>query len=276
MEGFLLSFFIILIISIPFAYRYIRLGSLGLYLDNDTKLLNNQNYKHAEKFRVIQVILGSAFFFIHGVFFWGLINIIIFFVIALVISFFMEIIGSKTGYVFGGTYYYNKNNTPGYILFGVPLLIPLAWFGIIYMSMNFCYFITDIKFPYDNIINNYYYIILTALLVVLLDTILDPIAVNENRWTWNAPGIYYGIPFLNFFGWFLTSIIILFLFKRLCHSTIIPINQFSLYFQYSPGILFIFLPIIASRPCFERGLKIPGYIGIFLSLFYIFISIVKY
>ena len=89
----------------------------------------------------------------------------------------LEIIGSRTGYIFGGKYHYNQDNTPGYLISGIPVLIPIAWFGIIYMSINFGCFLTDIQFPFRNGID-YYFIILIAIFVVLLDFVLDPLAVR--------------------------------------------------------------------------------------------------
>ena len=258
MEKTLLVLFLFLIASVPFVYRYIRIGKLGWFVKTTSHLSIDKNYNIAEKFRVVQVVLGSIFLFI-----------------TIIISLLAEIIGSKTGYIFGGKYQYNKDNTPGYIVYGVPLLIPIAWFGIIYMCMNFCYYITNINFPFESSFNHYF-IILTAILVVFLDFVLDPIAVDEKRWEWDSPGIYYGVPILNFFGWLIVPVVVLFLFEQLFQPVIISIFSYSSLFQYAPGLLFIFLPIIASRPCFERGLVIPGYIGVITSFLYFFIVINKY
>ena len=264
-----------LFISIPIVYRYIRLGQFRWFSKNKATLVNNPSYYSAEKFRVIQVFLGSILFFIHGIIFWGLYNIIIFFCITVIISFFAEIIGSKTGCFFGGKYQYNIHNVPGYVYYGIPFLIPIAWFGIIYTGMNFCYFITGIQFPLDTFINNYLYIIFSSFLVMLLDVILDPIAVDEKRWGWDKPGMYYGVPILNFIGWFLVPIIILFLFLQFFkpeHNS----NISSFLFQYFPGLLFMLLPLIASRPCFERNLRFPGYFGVFLSGIYFILCILYF
>ena len=235
----------------------------------------DKNYNTAEKLRIIQVLLGALFFIIHGVLVWGFFNIAIFLIITIIVSLFLEIIGSKTGYVFGGKYHYNNDNTPGFILFGIPVLIPIAWFGIIYMSINFCNYVTNVRFPFENSIN-YYFIILTAIFVMFLDLVLDPLAVDEKRWNWELPGIYYGIPILNFFGWLLVPLLILLIFQHCSYPVTKVISSYSVLFQYAPGILFIFLPIIASRPCFERGLVIPGYIGVIISLIYFVIAVSRF
>tara|TARA_B100000073_G_scaffold343278_1_gene347781 strand:- start:38 stop:865 length:828 start_codon:yes stop_codon:yes gene_type:complete len=270
LEKALLIIFFILIVSIPFLYRFVRIGKVGWFVNKNSNLTIDKNYYTAEKLRTIQVLLGSIFFIIHGALVWSFFNIVIFLIITIIISLIYEIIGSKIGYVFGGKYHYNKDNTPGYIIFGIPVLIPIAWFGIIYMCINFCYYITNIRFPFEDSIN-YVFIILTSFFVMLLDLVLDPLAVDEKRWSWELPGVYYGIPILNFFGWLLVPLSILLIFHHCSYPDAISVSSFSILFQYAPGALFTFLPIVAARPCFERGLVIPGYIGIITSCIYFLI-----
>ncbi len=45
--------------------------------------------------------------------------------------------------------------------------------------------------------------LLTGTIAVVLDLFIDPIAVAAGYWVWFVPGkVYYGIPLLNFVGWF--------------------------------------------------------------------------
>ena len=143
------------------------------------------------------------------------------------------------------------------------------------MCINFCNYITNVRFPFENSVS-YSFIILTAFFVMLLDLVLDPLAVSEKRWGWELPGVYYGIPILNFFGWLLVPLLILLIFQHCFTPVITIVSSYSVLFKYAPGILFIFLPIVASRPCFERGLVIPGYIGIITSFIYFVIIISRY
>ena len=101
--------------------------------------------------------------------------------------------------------------------------------------------------------------------MVLLDLILDPIAVDEKRWSWKKSGAYYGVPLLNFVGWLFTTFLILFVFRLFQFDFKID-KEIDFFFMHSPGILLCLLPAIASRPCFERGLKAPGFLGLLLSL----------
>ena len=43
-------------------------------------------------------------------------------------------------------------------------------------------------------------------------------------------------------------------------------EQLEFYVTYSPGLLFVVLPIIAARPCFERKLNWAGTIGIVFTI----------
>jgi uncharacterized membrane protein len=47
-----------------------------------------------------------------------------------------------------------------------------------------------------------------AAFAVLLDLFIDPVAVVVGYWAWRVPGtVYYGIPLLNFVGWFVLMLL---------------------------------------------------------------------
>ena len=239
------------------------MGNLAWFIDKD-QFGEDTNYIKAEKIRILQIILGYGYFLFHGSIFWGWNYMALFVSIAIIVSTVNEIIGSKYGLIFGGKYQYDQTLTPGPMIYNIPLLIPIVWSGLIYMSYSYISFLTDQIITVDSFISVIPLIIATGLLLVVLDMVLDPIAVDEKRWSWDFPGVYYGIPLLNFFGWFLTVAIILSIFF-LIH---IPVNDHkvtSSLFKYSLSIFFVILPTIATRPCYERGLKVPGHIGLSLS-----------
>jgi putative membrane protein len=50
--------------------------------------------------------------------------------------------------------------------------------------------------------------LVAAVAAVLLDLFIDPVAVAVGYWVWSVPGdIYYGIPLLNFVGWFVLMLL---------------------------------------------------------------------
>ena len=275
MEKTLLFIFIILIITIPFLYRFIRLGSFSWFVKNN-QLGKYGNYYQAEQLRFAQILVGYSYFLIHGSMIWGYANIILFAVVSFIISIGMEIIGTKTGLVFGGKYKFDLNKSPGPSFLGIPLVIPLAWSGLIYMSLNFSSHLFSEMINYGQSSNmitatlrlyfsrELFLLFLPSLLLVIIDLVFDPIAVDEKRWKWENPGSYYGVPILNFVGWFITAFLIMWIFSMIQYQ-IITDKHIGYLFKYSPGFFFCLLPAIASRPCFERGLKTPGTIGLVFS-----------
>lgn len=267
MYKILLVLFFILAVTSPFLYRFVRLGKLSWFVNNE-KLNFDKNYKKAEKFRFFQIVLGFFSLVFHGSLSWGWYNITLYTVIAFGIGFLVEIIGSKTGLLFGGKYQFKTSTFFGPIFVGIPLLIPLSWAGLIYMSLNYCMYVTGFDFFNEPIL----LFISSSLLLMALDVVLDPIAVDEGRWKWENPGSFYNVPIYNFFGWFFTTFIVLLCFKFLLLKPIIESNL-DPFFKYSPSFLFVLLPAIASRPCFERGLKKVGFFGLLLTLL-MFLSLI--
>ena len=260
------------IILISFLYRLVRTGTFSLYKKKIFFGLD-PNYQKAEKIRVFQVLILFLFLLYHGSIFWGIPNIFIFILITFVISMLMEIVGEKTGIIFGGKYKYNLELTPGPSLFGIPIVIPIAWVMLTYMSYNLFCFLGS--YSLDQIINNNTKLfIIPCIMMVLVDSVLDPIAVDEKRWEWNNKGPYYGVPLLNFFGWFMNCFIIWLCFSYFFLPFRRSFNDVET-LTYIPGLIFIFIHLAASRPCFERKLKFPGYLAIFLTIIYIGILIYK-
>lgn len=259
--------FFLLCVSVLFIYRITRAGyKSALFFNNDLDI--DSKYNTAEKIRVIQVLLGFSFFIYHSIIFFGLNNTITFFFSSFVISLLLEIIGTNKGLVFG-KYSYNPELCPGPIIGKVPILISISWTGLIYMSLVCTMMILD-----GTIVTgiHFFHILIASIFVTILDLVLDPIAVDEGRWSWDQPGKYYGVPVKNFIGWFFNSSIILLVFSLLAKPNII-IESYNKYMEFSPGILFIFLPAIAARPCYERDLIIPAIIGLLFTFILIILNL---
>ncbi len=56
---------------------------------------------------------------------------------------------------------------------------------------------------------------LAVALLVAVDLVLDPAAVRLGFWSWDVPGLYYGVPLLNFCGWVVTGCIAVLALRRL-------------------------------------------------------------
>lgn len=59
----------------------------------------------------------------------------------------------------------------------------------------------------------------TTMLLVAVDAVLDPAAVGLGFWSWEEPGVYYGVPLINFVGWVISggiAVTVLELLRRTC------------------------------------------------------------
>lgn len=98
--------------------------------------------------------------------------------------------------VFFGNYDYTTLFPP--LLFGVPIGIGFAW---IVMIMAGHALTVNVRQPLLRIV-------LASFYVVALDLVLDPVAyVTKGYWIWNSDSSYYGIPWTNFAGWFVTAFV---------------------------------------------------------------------
>jgi putative membrane protein len=120
-------------------------------------------------------------------------------VLTYVITFLLEVIGVKTGLIFGE---YNYGSTLGIKLFEVPVIIGFNWVFVILGSISISRLITS------NLILS---AMISALIAFIFDLILEPIAIRLDYWTWNG-GI---IPLQNYFAWFVIAMISSFGFNYL-------------------------------------------------------------
>ncbi len=107
---------------------------------------------------------------------------------------FVEFLGSTTGIPFGH-YDYTPVLQPQ--IGGVPILIPLAWL----MMLPSAWAVSQQFFPTSRSGQ----ILVSAAAFTAWDLFLDPQMVAWNFWQWENPGGYFGIPWINFLGWFVSA-----------------------------------------------------------------------
>ena len=98
--------------------------------------------------------------------------------------------GIHTGWLFGD-YVYGENL--GIKLYGVPLIIGINW-GILSVCACTIAGYLPWKMPYQALFS--------ALLMTLLDFLLEPVAIKSGYWHWNTPEI----PVYNYICWFLIAV----------------------------------------------------------------------
>jgi putative membrane protein len=121
------------------------------------------------------------------------------FVLCLFISGYgIEWIGIHKYWLFGNYYY---GQTLGIQLSGVPLAIGINWFLLIYSA--------GVLMQRSRLKSMLLRIITGALLLVLLDTLIEPVATRFDYWHWTSDII----PFKNYICWFLVSCFMLLVFE---------------------------------------------------------------
>lgn len=111
------------------------------------------------------------------------------FVLAGIIGFLAEVLGTRTGFPFG-EYHYTSALGPN--LLNVPLVMIAAWL---------------VLFAYVRQMSRLR--IIGALWLTAIDALIDPLAAHPlGFWRWQRGDAYYGIPWTNFVGWFLVSILL--------------------------------------------------------------------
>lgn len=135
---------------------------------------------------------------------WGMARTLKTFATVAVLSYFAELIGSTTGIPFG-KYHYTELLQPQ--LAGVPLLIPLAWMMMLPPAWAIAEMILSRSSPQSST-PKLPFVILSALAFTAWDLFLDPQMVGWGFWVWEIPGEYFGIPLVNYLGWFLVSALI--------------------------------------------------------------------
>jgi putative membrane protein len=120
---------------------------------------------------------------------WGARETLRVIVLVLPLAWLVERIGSTTGIPFG-EYHYTEALAP--------LIIPAAWLMMLPAAWAVATAITGSS-------RGWRFILVSAAAFTAWDLFLDPQMVGWGYWVWAEPGGYFGIPWINYFGWFVSS-----------------------------------------------------------------------
>jgi putative membrane protein len=143
---------------------------------------------------------------VHAIYLLGWRRALAVFALTVGLSFGFEYVGVRTGLIFG-RYVYTHVLGPE-ILGTVPLVIPLAYFMVIYPSAMVANLLTRGRptGKHRTLAGILAAALLTAGVTTAWDLALDPVMVHDVRaWIWEEAGPYFGIPFHNFYGWVATT-----------------------------------------------------------------------
>ncbi len=141
----------------------------------------------------------------------------------------IEILGVNTGLIFGE---YQYGPVLGWKIWGTPWMIGVNWALLIYCigcSVNDW-------FPSWPWLAR---AIGSALIMVLLDYLIEPVAIYYNMWQWSAPEI----PMQNYLAWFVVSLFLLSFFHYLQGKIKNKVAYYLLIMQF---LFFLILGLLAT------------------------------
>ena len=155
---------------------------------------------------------------------------------------FIETFAVKTGWPYGHFQYGDKI---GLKYFGVvPWTVPFAWSPLVLGAMALA--ARRARSLQALAIGG-------VVWLLLFDGVLDPGAVNQKFWSYDAGGFYYGVPLSNFFGWLVSGLLGAAIFYRGSgKKRAVPLPLIS-----SVVLILAFWTSV----CLFSGLWIPGAVG---------------
>ena len=148
---------------------------------------------------------------------------LIFAVVGYLIAFTSEKLSITTGFPYGWYYYIDGTSHRELWVWGVPFFDSLSYVFLTYFSYTTALVIlsplatkgTDlITLETRAIRQSWAALVLGAFLQTFLDIIIDPVALQGNRWFlgqiygYYEDGLHFGVPISNYLGWLLTSFVL--------------------------------------------------------------------
>ena len=128
------------------------------------------------------------------------------------IGFFVEVLGVYSGLLFG-EYHYGK--TLGFQFLEVPLIIGVNWVLLVVSS-----FAVSSYFVSNSILK----VVLSSIIMVFLDLMIEPVAIRLDFWYWQAEVI----PLQNYLMWFIVALLM---------NWILTFNRFRFNVKLGFGLL---------------------------------------
>jgi putative membrane protein len=174
-----------------FIALYVLLGA--------ARLLHNSDLQRLSPFISVSILIGFAI--VHGIRRYGWTRFVVFFLVAFVVSWSYETVSILTGFPFGHYVYTDKL---GPKLWLVPLLIMPAYFSMGYIAWTLGHVLLD-RFD-DRLVGAEVVLVpaLASFVMVMWDLCIDPASSTiSGAWIWRDGGGYFGVPLVNFLGWYL-------------------------------------------------------------------------
>jgi len=159
---------------------------------------------------VLHVIPPALFAAVHGARIYRWQGSIVFTILCAAVGALFEILSLRTGFPFG---HYAFTDLMGPAVFGLPIMLALAYVGMGYLSWVLGLAILQLHNRQLSGRNLVVLPVVASFVMTVWDLSMDPVwAAIDHAWVWRDAGPYYGVPIGNFFGWLLTTYILYQLF----------------------------------------------------------------
>jgi putative membrane protein len=231
-------------------------AALGVLLAASAALHGHYAIAGSPTFWIGVTLLMTAFSLISSVQLLGGRATAVFFASGTSIGLFFEALSVSTGFPFG-FYYYTPLFGPGVI--GVPFIIPLAWYVIVYLG----FVVSNLMIAREPVTATgtggaLWLSLIGAMVVTAYDLAADPFMVQTIRaWVMVNPGDYFGEQLRGFAGWTLVSFLIA-AAVRLSHTRVAPVPPTAItttaaaYPLLAYGLWWLFFMLIAT----PRGIRV--------------------
>ncbi len=169
-------------------------------------------------------------FLVAGTISMGRIRTLVFLLVTWMIAFASEYCSTRTGFPYG--FYHYTELTRGQELFisNVPFMDSLSYTFLLFASYSTALFsLAPLRIQGWNIQmadtftlrKSCKVLFLTAVYMMMIDVVIDPIALRGERWFlgkiyyYDHQGYYFGVPLSNAMGWGLVGLVATFLFQKL-------------------------------------------------------------
>lgn len=153
---------------------------------------------------------------------WGFKRTLKFLAIGYAIAWASEASSIRTGFPYGFYYYHYDQLMGEPMIWGVPFWDSLSYVFLTFAGYQMALFLRarwNRFAPLPKLQRSWKTVPLGALLTMILDVVIDPVAHLGEQWflgdIYHYPpgGAYFGVPISNFFGWFLVALAVLSIFR---------------------------------------------------------------
>ena len=202
-----------------------------------------------------------------------------------VIAFASEISSTRIGFPFGNYFYIDTTRNEELWIVNVPLMDSISFSFLLFASYCFARLLRSLASRRNDVVTHLHMapsplsvpiIVMTAMLFVLIDVIIDPIALRGDRWFlgkiygYAEPGIYFGVPLSNFAGWAFVGLSSLLVFKvwesyLAIPQEVVPPDRKRRLLYYGTGLYYLVL-VFNLGVTFWIGEFLIGVVGTMIYL----------